>query len=105
MKCSNSSFVLKLVVTNTHSMCNQWHKLNKTAYQFDHYLVLIIHNKINTVKKFTLCPIFAIGTRQKWPEILGTRQNLVLGSALIKSSLRISSFDAGAIRYNRNRLR
>src|SRR6218665_2175046 len=30
-------------------MCNQRHKLNKTAHLFDHYLVLIIH-KINTVK-------------------------------------------------------
>jgi len=48
-------FILcKLVVTNIHI---------KTAYLFDHYLVLTIH-KINTVKN------------------IYTRQNLVLGSAL-----------------------
>ena len=35
-------------------------------------MVLITH-KINTVKKFTLCQVLGIGTRQKRPDILGTR--------------------------------
>src|SRR6218665_3702609 len=34
------------------------------------------------LKIFTPCQILGIGTRQKRPQILGTRQNLVLGSAL-----------------------
>src|SRR6218665_1141320 len=34
------------------------------------------------LKIFTLCQILGIGTRQKRPKILSTRQNLVLGSAL-----------------------
>src|SRR6218665_2158699 len=41
--------------------------------------------KLIQLKIFTLCQILGIGTRQKQPKILGTRQNLVLGSALILS--------------------
>ena len=46
----------------------------------------LIIPKINTVKIFTLHQILCIGTRQKWPQVLGTRQNLVLGSALTSAS-------------------
>src|SRR6218665_2391017 len=70
-------------------MCNQRHKLNKTAHLFDHYLVLIIH-KINTVRNiyaFVKYLVSVLGTRQKRPQILGTRQNFVLGSSLLAGKL------------------
>src|SRR6218665_2943915 len=43
--------------------------------------------KLIQFKIFTLCQILGIGIRQKWPQILGTRQNLVLGSDLVPISL------------------
>src|SRR6218665_1995133 len=37
--------------------------------------------KLIQLKISTLCQILGIGIRQKQPQILGTRQNLILGSA------------------------